>query len=53
MSRDRVDSTVKVYDATNLQLTHLGCNLAKNDATFAEWQAFLTMLRECQVDVDE
>ena len=53
MSRDRADSAVKVYDATNLQLTHLGCNLAKNDATLAEWQVFLAMLREDHVEANE
>jgi hypothetical protein len=45
MSRDRVDSAVKIYDAANIQLTHLGCNLAKNDATITEWREFLMMLR--------
>lgn len=45
MSRDRVDSAVKVYDASNLQITHLGCNLAKNDTTLTEWEEFLGMIR--------
>jgi hypothetical protein len=45
MSPDRIDSASKTYDATNLQLSHLGCNLAKNDTTMKEWQEFLLMLR--------
>jgi hypothetical protein len=30
-SADRIDSHIKIYDGTNLHLTHLGCNLAKNE----------------------
>ena len=30
-STDRIDSSVKVYDRTNLQITHLACNLGKNE----------------------
>jgi hypothetical protein len=29
-SPDRIDSTIKVYDRTNLQIVHLACNLGKN-----------------------
>jgi len=30
-SADRIDGRIKIYDRTNLHLTHLGCNLAKNE----------------------
>lgn len=45
MSRDRIDSSEKTYDSRNLQITHLGCNLAKSDATLAEWREFYEMFR--------
>jgi len=45
MSRDRVDSAIKEYSASNVHLTHLGCNLAKSDATMPEWNEFRAMLR--------
>ena len=40
MSRDRTDSANKAYDWQNTRLTHLACNLGKNNATedqFHEW----------------
>jgi hypothetical protein len=43
-SVDRIDSQNAKYDLQNIQITHLGCNLAKNDVTmmeFAEWLAVL------------
>jgi hypothetical protein len=39
-SPDRVDSSNPSYGADNLQITHLACNLAKNDGStedFEEW----------------
>jgi hypothetical protein len=45
MSRDRIDSADKAYDIDKVQLTHLGCNLAKSDATLAEWEEYLATLR--------
>ena len=35
-SADRIDSSVKVYDRTNLQITHLACNLGKNQCSNRE-----------------
>jgi len=35
-SVDRIDSTLKVYDRTNLQIVHLACNLGKNECTNPE-----------------
>lgn len=45
MSRDRVDSMIKEYNLSNVHLAHLGCNLAKSDATMPEWNEFRAMLR--------
>jgi len=45
ISRDRIDSQVKNYAEENVHLTHLGCNLAKSDATMNEWTQFFEMLR--------
>lgn len=45
MSPDRIDSSAKTYEAGNLHLTHLGCNLAKSDASMGEWKEFLTHIR--------
>ena len=44
-SADRIDSQVKSYDVDNIHLTHMGCNLAKNDATIERWLEYLNMLR--------
>lgn len=45
MSPDRIDSINKTYDADNVHLTHVGCNLAKNAASMQDWQDFLDVLR--------
>jgi hypothetical protein len=45
MSRDRTDSANKVYDWGNTRLTHLACNLGKCDATIADWQDYLILIR--------
>jgi hypothetical protein len=45
MSADRIDSINKAYDTENVQLTHVGCNLAKNSATVEQWGEFLDVLR--------
>jgi hypothetical protein len=44
-SPDRIDSSNPSYGAENLQITHLACNLAKNDGTtedFEEWLELIT-----------
>ena len=46
MSRDRVDSAIKEYSASNTHLAHLGCNLAKSDASMPEWIEFRAMLMD-------
>jgi hypothetical protein len=44
-SADRIDSSVPSYDAANIHITHLGCNLAKNDVTMSEFEEWLTIVR--------
>lgn len=46
MSADRIDSSNKVYDGGNLQLTHVGCNLAKSSSSIKQWEDFLKVLRD-------
>jgi hypothetical protein len=46
LSCDRIDSANIAHDWNNAQLTHLGCNLAKSDATIGEWRQYLDVLRE-------
>src|SRR6185437_6729659 len=36
-SADRIDSGLPSYDSKNVHITHLGCNLAKNDVSTAEF----------------
>lgn len=45
MSPDRIDSQNKSYEAKNLHIAHLGCNLAKSDALLEHWREFLAVLR--------
>jgi hypothetical protein len=45
ISADRVESSNGSYDASNVQATHLGCNLARNDASETEWSEFLALIR--------
>ena len=45
MSADRIDSARRIYDAENVHLTHVGCNLAKSSASIEEWEDFLDVLR--------
>ncbi len=44
-SPDRIDSKNPSYGEENLQITHLACNLAKNDATAAEFEEWIQMIR--------
>jgi hypothetical protein len=45
LSADRIDSSNRSYDGTNVHLTHVGCNLAKSAASMEEWQDFLDVVR--------
>jgi hypothetical protein len=45
MSTDRIDSAEKAYREDNIQLTHLGCNLAKSSESMEDWADYLAMLR--------
>jgi hypothetical protein len=44
-SADRIDSKIIRYDAGNVHITHLGCNLAKNDVTMSEFNDWLKVVR--------
>jgi hypothetical protein len=46
ISRDRTDSANSAYDWENTRLTHLACNLGKNDASTDDWSEYLAMIRE-------
>ena len=48
-SADRIDSQMPSYDATNVQITHLGCNLAKNDVPMAEFSEWLAVVRKGEI----
>ena len=44
-SADRVDSALPSYDASNVHITHLGCNLAKNDVPMEQFQEWIEVVR--------
>jgi hypothetical protein len=44
-SPDRTDSTNNEYGRTNTQITHLGCNLAKNKVTLEEFEDWLAVVK--------
>jgi hypothetical protein len=48
-SADRIDSSLPSYNSKNLHITHLGCNLAKNDVTMEEFAEWLAVLRKGEV----
>lgn len=43
-SPDRIDSSNPSYDTENLQITHLACNLAKNDGTIEDFEEWLQLI---------
>jgi hypothetical protein len=45
-SADRIDSGRPWYDTANLQITHLACNLAKNDVPMAQFEEWLSIVRK-------
>jgi hypothetical protein len=44
-SPDRTDSAINEYSRTNTQITHLGCNLAKNKVTLEEFEDWLAVVK--------
>ncbi|MCX7584913.1 hypothetical protein [Phenylobacterium sp. 58.2.17] len=46
LSVDRIDSDVKEYVRGNVQITHLGCNLAKNSAPMEHWGEFFGVITQ-------
>ena len=56
VSADRIDSSNIAYDDANTQLTHLACNLAKNQwgfDAFEDWLAIVRDVREVEMVEDE
>jgi len=49
-SPDRIVSTNPSYGADNLQLTHLACNLAKNDGSTGDFEEWLELISGDIVD---
>jgi hypothetical protein len=47
-SPDRIDSSVQAYDDANMHIVHLGCNLAKCDATMQEFREWVGIVRGSQ-----
>jgi hypothetical protein len=47
-SPDRIDSVNPSYGAENLQITHLACNLAKNDGTTEDFKEWLRLASDKQ-----
>ena len=48
-SADRIDSSNIAYDDANTQITHLACNLAKNEWGLDEFKDWLTIVRDVKV----
>ena len=44
-SPDRIDSTDAAYSEVNTQITHLGCNLAKNKVSLSDFEDWLSVVR--------
>jgi hypothetical protein len=51
-SPDRIVSTNPSYGSDNLQITHLACNLAKNDGTTEDFEEWLELISGDIVDRD-
>lgn len=51
-SPDRIVSTNPSYGADNLQITHLACNLAKNDGSTEDFEEWLELISGNVVDAD-
>jgi hypothetical protein len=49
-SPDRIVSTNPSYGADNLQITHLACNLAKNDGSTGDFEEWLELISGDVVD---
>jgi hypothetical protein len=52
-SPDRIDSTDIAYSEANTQITHLGCNLAKNKVSLADFEDWLAVVRGELADVTD
>lgn len=52
-SADRIDSANGAYDDTNVHITHLACNLAKNQYSLDEFAEWLDVIRSQDEMPDE
>jgi hypothetical protein len=52
-SPDRIISTNPSYGVDNLQITHLACNLAKNDGSTEDFEEWLELISGDAVDFEE
>lgn len=52
-SADRIDSANPAYDETNVQITHLACNLAKNKWGVEHFEEWATVVRGLGANVDD
>lgn len=46
LSVDRIDNRNDAYSESNIQLTHLGCNRGRNNASLAHWSEYIALLRD-------
>jgi len=52
VSPDRIVSTNPSYGADNLQITHLACNLAKNDGSTEDFEEWLEVITYDAIEVE-
>lgn len=51
-SPDRIVSSNQSYGADNLQITHLACNLAKNDGTVEDFEEWLELISDDATELE-
>ncbi len=49
-SADRIESLNGAYDENNVQITHMGCNLAKNKYGFEQFEDWLSVIRGTEIN---
>ncbi len=52
VSPDRIVSTDLSYGSDNLQITHLACNLAKNDGSAEDFEEWLELVTQSSIGID-
>ncbi|OJY34369.1 MAG: hypothetical protein BGP06_02665 [Rhizobiales bacterium 65-9] len=46
LSVDRIDNRNDAYSEDNIQITHLGCNRGRNNASLAHWSEYVALMRD-------